>query len=245
MKMRNRLLLFVTALLCFCLSAYSQANEGETPSRPYFSPHLRFGVTLNVDANGLHGGRYRESEVPDKPAFGGSLVAKLHAGEATDVFNFSIGLGYRGFWDQAPPHEFVRHSTFSDYLLYSRNHSDNRDGSEVRPLGGQLVIPAEAHINLVRMGDEGSFFIGGGLEYGLRVYQSKRYANYFGAHIMNVASLSYQPMIGIKADLEDFGFMLSLYYKRYIYNAFNTKDIPIDKFNRGYLGIQLSIVLGE
>lgn len=237
--MKPRLFLLSVLLSCSVLTGAAQDD------RQFFSSVLGLGLALDVNANGLHFGRYRESQVPDKPAFSSSAVVMARLGRAVDVFNLSVGFGYRGFFDQAPPHDFVHNPSFSDYLLYSRDHSENRDGSEVRPLGGQLVFPAELHANLARLGDEAFFFIGCGIEYGLRVYQPKRYENYFGAHVLKASSLSYQPMVGVAFDMDDSALTISLYYRRYVRNAFNTAEIPIDKFRRNYLGLQIALTIGN
>lgn len=237
--MKSRRFLLAVVLLCSILTGAAQ------DSRQYASSVFGLGLALDVNANGLHSGRYKESQVPDKPAFSSSAVMMVRLGRAVDVFNLSVGFGYRGFFDQAPPHDFVYNPSYSDYLLYSRDHSENKDGSEVRPLGGQLVFPAELHVNLARLGDEASFFIGCGIEYGLRVYQPKRYEEYFGAHVLNAGSLSYQPMVGVAFDMDAIGLTLSLYYRRYVRNAFNTADLPIDKFRRNYLGLQVALTVGN
>ncbi len=237
----KRLFIAFVFLTSASLSAFSQ-EEGSY--RKTFTPVLGIGFSLNVDANGLHVGRYKESKVPDKPAFSASLMATGRLGAATDILNLTFGLGYRGFFDQAPPHDFVQNPSFSDALLYTKK-KDESGGSEIRPLGGMLVLPAELHINLIPVSDNGAFFIGGGIEYGVRLYQSKRYEEYFGSHILNKASLSFYPMIGLAGDTDDFGFMLSVFYRRYLVNSFNTKDVPIDKFSRNYLGLQFSVVFGD
>jgi hypothetical protein len=160
-------------------------GHAQQATRRVLSPTIKGGIGLNFDANGLHAGRYSEREVPDKPAFTAGFIAKASFGEITDIINLSVGLGYRGLFDQAPPHEFVRHPTFSDYLIYKKD-GERYGGSEVRPLGGLLVIPAELHLNLPSFDDgDASFFIGMGVEYGIRIYQPKRYEDYFGASIVN------------------------------------------------------------
>jgi hypothetical protein len=49
-------------------------------------------------------------------------------------------------------------------------------------------------------------------------------------------------MIGINFGPEDFDIEISLFYRRYAQNCFNAKDVPIDKFSRNYLGLQLGFL---
>ena len=224
--------------LCCCLGQAQTQQD----ARRVLSSRIKVGIGMNVDANGLHAGRYSEREVPDKPAFSMGFFAKARFGEITDIINMSVGLGYRGMFDQAPPHEFIHHPSFSDYLLYQTD-GERHGGSEVRPMGGLLVIPAEFHLNLFTFAEgDASFFIGTGAEYGIRLYQPKRYEEYFGANIVNRNSFSYSPMIGLNIDAENFDIEVSLFFRHYAKNCFNTKDIPIDKFSRNYLGLQLSLL---
>ena len=231
-----RTLLIIAMSLCCCI------GQAQQTGRHFLSPKIKGGIGLNVDANGLHAGRYSERQVPGKPAFSVGFIAKANFGEITDIINLSVGFGYRGLFDQAPPHEFVYHPSYSDYLLYKKD-GERHGGSEVRPLGGLLVIPAEFHLNLFSFDDgDANFFIGMGMEYGIRFYQPKRYRNYFGAEIMNRNSLSYSPMIGLTLGMDDVALEISLYYRRYAQNCFNDKDIPIDKFSPNYLGFQINVL---
>jgi hypothetical protein len=236
MKIQRFFLVILLALLTDT-TAYAQ--------RKIITPEAHFGLSLNVDANGLHAGRYKESRVESGPAFSFALAALMHIGEPSDLLNLSIGCGYRGLFDQTPPHEFVENPSYSDYSLYVKSHNWRDEGSEVRPLGGLIVFPFELHLNILPLGETSSLFIGSGVEYGLRLYQPNRYARYFGANVMNRACLSVSPEIGITFgdDDDDVQIDLSLYLRHYVYNCFNTKDLPIGKFSHNYLGLQAAITL--
>lgn len=238
MKMSKRI--FVVMMACW--AALAGHAQTETINRKWITPSWGFGLMLDVDANGIHSGHYDYPE--DGPSFSASLSLRACMGEATDVFNLSFGLGYRGFWDQTPPHEFVENSSATDYLLYSRSHDENKAGSEVRPLGGMAVFPVELHANIVRLCESTFLYIGCGLELGLRLYQSHRYERFYGAHILNASSLSYSPRLGINFydDDNEMGFSLSLYYRRYRLGCFNYADLPFDdKFNRNNFGLQIGL----
>jgi hypothetical protein len=237
-KMNKRIFFFIVA----CWAVVAAGAQSESINRKWFTPSWGFGVMFDADANGLHSGRYDYPE--DGPSFSASLTLRAYVGEVSDVFNLSFGLGYRGFWDQTPPREFVVHSSTSDYLLYSRSHEQNRDGSEVRPLGGMMVFPVDLNANFVRLGESTFLHVGCGLEFGLRLYQSKRYERFYGAHILNKSSLSYSPRVGINFydDDNEIGVYLSVYYRRYGYGCFNYKELPFDKkFNRNSIGLQIGI----
>jgi hypothetical protein len=168
----------------------------------------------------------------------------MHIGEPSDLLNLSIGCGYRGLFDQTPPHEFVENPSYSDYSLYVKSHNWRDEGSEVRPLGGMMVFPVDLNANFVRLGESTFLHVGCGLEFGLRLYQSKRYERFYGAHILNKSSLSYSPRVGINFydDDNEIGVYLSVYYRRYGYGCFNYKELPFDKkFNRNSIGLQIGI----
>jgi len=174
------------------------------------------------------------------PTTSASLRFVTQMGSQNDVFNINLGIGYRGFFDTKPPREFIDHPSFSDYLLY--NSDDDESG--VRPMGGQLIIPAEFHLNAFKLGESIRLFFGAGAEYGVRVYQSKRYERYYGAHVMRAASMSFYPMVGIHInDDEDADINISLFWHYYSHPALNGAELDIDKFTaRGFLGIQVAAV---
>jgi len=60
---------------------------------------------------------------------------------------------------------------------------------------------------------------------------------------MREACLSVSPEIGITFgdDVDDVQIDLSLYLRHYVYNCFNTKDLPIGKFSHNYIGAQISV----
>jgi hypothetical protein len=153
-----------------------------------------------------------------------------------------MGIGYRGFFDRRPPVEFLRHPSFSDYMLYSRDNGETKD---VRPMGGQLIVPIEAQLNLLEIDDFVFFYVGCGLEFGQRIYQSKRYGECYGSHVMNGNSLNIYPSIGVQIGEDDeIGLNISLYWRHYMKRATNGEDLPIDKFDaKNYFGFQIYIVI--
>ena len=64
---------------------------------------------------------------------------------------------------------------------------------------------------------------------------------------MREAWVSVSPEIGITFgdDDDDVQIDLSLYLRHYVYNCFNTKDLPIGKFSHNYLGLQAAITLWD
>ncbi len=240
MNMKRLLLtLLIASLACSDVLA-----QDDTPSsyRKFLTPELHFGLSLNVDANGLHSGRYKETKVPDGPVFSASLAAIAYLGVPDDLVNLSLGVGYRGLFDQTPPHEFITHPSFSDYMIYVKEPNNWRDESnEVRPIGGLLVFPFELHLNILPLGSDSYLFVGSGAEYAIRLYQPERYERYFGAHVLNRASLSVSPLVGLSLSEDDMLFNLSLYFRHYLYNCFNTKDLPIGKFSHNHIGAQISV----
>lgn len=219
--MRKRIII---VLCCLVQTIFASAqSEGY---RTVFTPYFSVGGAFNLDFN--------------VPAFSGSLRLMGHVGTVNDFFNINVGLGYRGFFDLEPPREFIENPSFSDWMLYT-NDDDYRN--EVRPMGGQIIIPAEVMVNFVKIGRNTALFLGIGGEYGFKLYQSHRYGRHYGAHIMSNSSQAFYPMIGIKGDTDDGSFVASLYMRRYVKNCFN-KELDIDKFNgKNYFGFQLSFVL--
>ena len=92
--------------------------------RRFLSPVANLGIGFDADTN--------------HPLFTGSLRAFMEIGKPSDYLKLSFGAGYRGFFDRNPPYEFIRNATVSDYLLYSRDNGETKD---VRPVGGQVVVP--------------------------------------------------------------------------------------------------------
>lgn len=212
--MKNRIIPFALALLTYLCVTHASAQV--------LTPEIHVGIGFNADTN--------------HPAFSGSLRLNMEMGCPSDLLGVSVGLGYRGFFDREPPVEFVVNRSFSDYLLYSR---DDGTSKGVRPMGGQFVIPAELKLRCVELDDDIRLFLGCGLEYGVRVYQSDRYGSYYGAHVMDTRSLNIYPQLGIEADLEDFVLNISLYWRHYFDRPFN-KQLDIDKFEAiNFFGIQI------
>lgn len=192
--------------------------------RKAITPKLSWGGAINFDTN--------------HPAFSASGRVMAQIGTLDDVLNVNFGVGYRGYFDREPPAEFIYHASFSDYMLYSNN--DGHD-SHVRPMGGQVVLPAELHLSAIELGEDTRLFAGIGVEYGIRLYQSKRYARYYGAHVMNSNSIAFYPMLGVKFGDEDFCCTLSLYWRHHTQCAFNDKELDIDKFTaKNFFGLQLT-----
>lgn len=196
-------------------------------STQVFSPDSYVGFGFNADTN--------------HPLFSGSLRLMWEIGKPTDILGLNLGFGYRGFFDREPPREFLRHSSFSDYMLYSRENGETKN---VRPVGGQIVIPAEVQLRLISLGEDWRLFVGGGAEYGIRLYQSHRYADYYGNHMLHANSLSVYPMLGAILDMEGEGSLtLSLYMRHYLKQPMNYENLyDPDKFNaRNYFGFQITM----
>ena len=194
--------------------------------RHFLSPVTNLGISFNADTN--------------HPLFTGSLRAFMEIGKPSDFLNLSFGAGYRGFFDRTPPHEFVRNASVSDYLLYS---SDYGESNEVRPVGGQVVVPVEASLRIVPLGDDVFLTVGCGAEYGVRLYQSQRYARYYGDHMLNPSSFSIYPMLGIEGDVDEISLSLALYWRHYTNSPLNYENLwDPQKFDaKNFFGIQLAV----
>jgi len=215
--------LFAMAVLAVAGLMPAAAQE----SSQVFSPTSYVGIGFNADTN--------------HPIFSGSLRLMWEIGKPTDRLGLNVGIGYRGFFDREPPREFLRNASFSDYMLYSKSNGETKN---VRPVGGQVVIPAELQLRLFRLGEDVTMFIGGGAEYGIRLYQSHRYEDYFGAHIMKANSLSVYPMLGIVVDSDgDVSFSGSLYWRHFVKEPMNYKELwDPDKFDaKDFFGFQLTL----
>jgi len=195
-------------------------------SRKLITPITGFGLAFNADTN--------------HPLFSGSLRATMEIGEPSDFLKLSFGAGYRGYFDRNPPYEFIRNASFSDYMLYSK---DNGETKNVRPVGGQVIVPVEAYLRVVPLGDDFYLSLGCGLEYGIRLYQSKRYGRYYGDHIMNPSCFSFYPLIAIEGDMDEATFSASLYWRHNTESPFNYKNLyNPEKFDDlNYIGFQLSV----
>ena len=198
-------------------------------SRQVFSPNSFVGLGFNADTN--------------HPIFSGSLRLMWEMGKPSDVLALNVGVGYRGFFDRNPPREFLRHPSMSDYLLYSRENGETKN---VRPVGGQIVFPAEVQLRLLSLGDDWRLFIGGGAEYGIRLYQSERYADFYGSHVMHANSLSVYPMLGALVDMDDNACLaFSLYWRHFVKEPMNYKELwDPDKFDaKDFFGFQISLTI--
>ena len=194
--------------------------------RHFLSPVVNLGVSFDADTN--------------HPLFTGSLRANMEIGKPSDYLKLRFGAGYRGFFDRNPPYEFIRNATVSDFLLYSRDNGETKD---VRPVGGQVVVPVEASFRIVPLGDDVYLTLGCGAEYGIRLYQSKRYARYYGDHMMNPNSLSIYPMIGVEGDVDEISLSLALYWRHYTNSPLNYENLrDPKKFDaKNFIGIQLAV----
>lgn len=199
------------------------AQNDRSPFRSFVTPSFGLGASFDIDFN--------------KQVSSASLSVACTMGEATDLLNLSLGLGYRGFWDMKPPEEFLRHPSVSDFLLYRKDYRDRRD--EVRPMGGEFIIPAEMRINVLRITDDDWMLcVGMGCELGLSVYQSHRYRDHYGTKIMRPSAFSFSPRIGICGDEGAF----SIYWRHYVKNCFNDRDFAdFDFAGKNHFGIQLSV----
>lgn len=206
------------------LMATTNANAQQM--RQFLTPKPNFGIGFNADTN--------------HPIFSGSLRVMMELGMPSDYIKFNIGAGYRGYFDRNPPHEFIRNATFSDYLLYSDEYGHSKN---VRPVGGQVIIPAEVYLRLINLGDDAFISLGCGAEYGIRLYQSDRYARYYGDHILNDNSFSFYPMITIEGDIEDVYCSASLYWRHNAKSPFNYKNLyDSKKFDAlNFFGFQLTV----
>lgn len=211
-------------LLLLCLTVFPATAQDI--SRNALTPECHFGGYFSADTN--------------HPTFTGGVGFKAQLGNFDDLINLSLGLGYRGFFDRHPPVSFLVHPTFSDYLFYDKGEHSN----DVRPMGGQLVVPAELMLNLVRVDDDIYLFLGIGVEYGLRLYQSHRYGDHYGAHVMTSNSLAFHPMVGIQSTLDDALISFSLYWRHYTKRPLNGEVIDIDKFTaRNFFGLQIGVTI--
>ena len=195
-------------------------------SRQLITPTTGFGVAFNADTN--------------HPLFSGSLRAIMEIGEPSDFLKLNFGAGYRGYFDRNPPYEFLRNASFSDYMLYSKENGETKN---VRPVGGQVIIPVEAYLRVVPLGDDVYLSLGCGAEYGIRLYQSNRYGRYYGDHIMNPSSFCFYPLIAIEGDIDEGTFSASLYWRHHTESPFNYKNLyDPEKFDAlNYIGFQLSV----
>ena len=194
------------------------------------TPTPFIGASFNADTN--------------DPIFTVSLYGKLELGLPTDLLSFNVGIGYRGFFDRRPPEEFLwwENRTLSDEFFYT-----NKDGTDkqVRPVGGHIVLPAELQLRLIRLGDDTRLFLGFGAELGWRVYESNRYAGYYGDHMLNKASLNIRPMIGVCGGDDELNLSMALYWRHYVRAPMNYENLyRSEKFDaKDFFGIQFSVTM--
>lgn len=215
--------LFIAAILAVTGFMPATAQDYRTA----FSPTSSVGLGFNADTN--------------HPIFSGSLRLMWEMGKPSDMLAVNVGFGYRGFFDREPPREFLRHASFSDYMLYSKENGETKN---VRPVGGQIVIPAELQLRLFSLGEDWRMFLGCGAEYGIRLYQSHRYADYYGAHIMHANSLSVYPMLGAVYDLDGDGSLsFGLYWRHFVQEPMNYKELyDQDKFDaKDFFGFMINV----
>ncbi len=192
-----------------------------------FTPNSYFGLSFNAETN--------------HPIFNGSLRLLWELNSPSDLLGVNLGVGYRGFFDREPPRQFLRNSSFSDYMFYSKENGETKN---VRPVGGQVILPLELQLRMLKLSDEFRLFVGCGAEYGIRLYQSHRYANYYGGHMMNANSLSVYPMLGVIGDLDgDASVTIALYMRHYVKQPLNYENLwDPKKFDaKNYFGFQVSL----
>ena len=210
--------------------ATGQVYEDDYPR--VFTPVPYIGVGFNTDIN--------------HPIFTASLYANFMMGMPTDMLSLNVGFGYRGFFDSRPPVEFLRweNRTLAYDFFYSSNSGDTR--KEVRPVGGQIVLPAEIQLRLIRLSDDIRMYLGFGAELGWRVYESDRYADYYGDHMLNRRSLNIRPMLGVSGGDDEVNFNISLYWRHYTRCPLNYENLyKPDKFDaQNFFGIQFNVSFG-
>lgn len=224
--------LVVAMLACVCRQPMT-AQVYEDDYTRVISPVPFVGVGFNTDTN--------------HPIFTGSLYAKFEMGMPTDLLSLNVGVGYRGFFDSRPPVEFLRweNRTFADEFFYSNTSSDEYR-RDVRPVGGHIVLPAEVQVRLIPLSDDIRMFLGFGAELGWRVYESDRYANYYGDHMLNKRSLNIRPMLGVCGGDDEIQFNVSLYWRHYTRCPLNYENLyKPDKFDaQNFFGVQFSCTFG-
>lgn len=231
-KMKTNLCSLVLSMVMAtsATTVWAQRYENTANAKHILTPTLNWGASIDGDL-ALKG-----------DALSASLAVLANLGQFSDHLNLSIGLGYRGYFDTRPPKEFIEHKTFSDYLLYTNQHGDDKG---LRPMGGQIVLPVELTLNLIRVANVGVITLGCEVEGGLRIYQSDRYKRFYSDNVMTPMGLSISPGIGFSFcdDDNDFGGKITLYWRHSLLNSFNSRDLPVDKFNnRDFIGIQLTIL---
>lgn len=216
----------VVAFVAVFVAMSAQAQEFNT--RRLITSTTALGIGFNADTN--------------HPLFSGSLRMMMEIGKPSDFMKLNVGVGYRGYFDRRPPYEFIRNSTWSDWLLYSKDN----ESKEVRPVGGQIIVPVEVYLRVLPLGDDAYLSLGCGAEYGVRLYQSKRYGNYYcieGNQIMKPYSLSFYPLIAVEGDLDGGTFCASLYWRHHTNSPFDYKNVfDENKFDAlNFFGFQLSV----
>jgi hypothetical protein len=215
---------------CLCGQPMMAQSCGDGEYARVLTPVPFVGACFNADTN--------------DPIFTVSLYGKLELGLPTDLLSFNVGIGYRGFFDRRPPEEFLwwENRTLSDEFFYT-----NKDGTDkqVRPVGGHIVLPAELQLRLIRLGDDTRLFLGFGAELGWRVYESNRYAGYYGDHMLNKASLNIRPMIGVCGGDDELNLSMALYWRHYVRAPMNYENLyRSEKFDaKDFFGIQFSVTM--
>lgn len=226
---KNHIMRLTKLLIAIVLITMGFLPATAQETRKAFSAQNCLGIGFNADTN--------------HPIFSGSLRLLWEMGKPSDMLAVNVGVGYRGFFDREPPREFLRNASISDYLFYSRENGETKN---VRPVGGQIVLPAELQVRLFKLGKNVRLFMGCGAEYGIRLYQSHRYADYYGAHIMRANSLSVYPMLGVIGDSgDDVGISFGLYWRHFVKEPMNYKKLwDSEKFDaKDFFGFQLSLAV--
>lgn len=209
------LVAFATCLPLAAMAQWGVARNSQQQGQPQQQQKKQKQVGPNdplVTVGILHTGDFY------KTAAGVGLGLMCNVGRTTNFINGSVGV------------EFVEH------IGGDPRPADQRGKLPVIGMGGQVVVPAVAKLQLFRTSKWTKFWIGCGIEMGFKAYESKTLKDYYpegGA--MNKSSFAVVPTIGWRMRNVDIGF----YYKHYTKKPFNHsldghKDLGKDVARIGY-----------
>jgi len=212
------------------IGVHAQAQHADQASGGILTPKLNLGISLSGDWN--------------KQVMTTSLALEGKIGIPSDFLNVSVGLGYRGFWDMNPSLDFCeaypKSATVWNYIgaviaivtIFATDEKPEKDEKQkkedvdrgLRPLGGEMIIPVNLHVNFLKLNEkkELMMYAGIGSEFGVTIYQSKRYKEFYGSKFLGPVSLAVAPMIGIGNKK----FEASVYWNHYVVNWFDRKAVP-------------------
>ena len=170
--------------------------------KDWLKEHVQMGYDMNLEMSLVPKSDDEKDELLDCVQFGFGLLGRV--GNYADLFNVSIGVRY---W-------FVSSPKVVD------DEYENEKNKDKWKFKGYLSFPVNVRCNLIRTENSGSFYIGGGAEYGLcmskKLETSHFEKNYF----------SLSPQIGWTNENVD----VSIYYKSYLHGPF--KKEWVDNFKR-------------